>query len=244
MKTIAKSILDRIIRYAYRNAPIAGDDGFDVGVMMKLRAALDSADYCIAHMPRARAFRDAPTLLSFALSQVTVQGCYLEFGVASGRSINHIARQVGTTVHGFDSFEGLPEDWHTGFERGAFAQRPPAVSENVTLHVGWFNETLPTFLENNRDSVAFLHVDCDLYSSTHDIFTFLGERIVCGTVIVFDEYLNHPTWRQDEYRAFKEFVDTRRVRYRYLGYVPKHQQVAVIIEDIVSGTDAVRAAVA
>lgn len=36
----------------------------------------------------------------------------LEFGVFSGRTLAHIAHKANPTiVHGFDSFEGLPEKW-------------------------------------------------------------------------------------------------------------------------------------
>ena len=45
---------------------------------------------------------------------------WLEFGVASGISINYISRFTNDKVYGFDSFEGLPEKWRDGFNKGAF----------------------------------------------------------------------------------------------------------------------------
>ena len=38
-------------------------------------------------------------------------GLWLEFGVYRGYSVNLIAGYTKNTVYGFDSFEGLPEDW-------------------------------------------------------------------------------------------------------------------------------------
>ena len=35
---------------------------------------------------------------------------WLEFGVASGKSINYISKFTNDKVYGFDSFEGLPEN--------------------------------------------------------------------------------------------------------------------------------------
>ena len=219
----------KVIQRVWQKLPFVGADGYNISELMQIQAAMDSANYCILHMPRARTFPSSLDILTFALNRVSINGAYLEFGVASGKTINHIAKQVpGTTVYGFDSFEGLPEDWHSGFEKGAFAQNAPLVQANVQLYIGWFDKTLPEFVEINSELVAFLHVDCDLYSSTREIFRSLGPRIVPGTVIVFDEYFNHPTWRQDEHKAFQEFIAERRIGFDYIGYVPSHQQVCVL----------------
>ena len=222
----------KIIQRAWLKLPFVGADGYNISELIQLRAAMDTADYCIVHLPRARAFGSSLDLLTFAVSRVSIEGSYLEFGVASGKTINHVAKQISRTVHGFDSFEGLPEDWHTGFEKGAFAQKSPSVRPNVQLHVGWFDKTLPAFLAGNAEPVAFLHVDCDLYSSTREIFRNLGPRILPGTVIVFDEYFNHPTWREDEHKAFHEFIAERRIGFDYVGYVPSHQQVCVVMKEL------------
>ena len=58
----------------------------------------------------------------------------------------------------------------------------PKVKENVELHKGWFNESLPPFLEQHPGPVAFIHVDCDLYSSTKTLLDLLAPRIRPGTV--------------------------------------------------------------
>jgi Macrocin-O-methyltransferase (TylF) len=89
---------------------------------------------------------------------------------------------------------------------------------------------LPRWLRDHPGPVAFIHVDCDLYSSTKIILTQLAERLAPGTVIVFDEYFNYPNWEQHEYRAFQEFVGDHGARYRYLGFA--RQQVAIRIEAI------------
>ena len=75
-----------------------------------------------------------------------------------------------------------------------------------------------------------MHVDADLYSSTVTIFKHLRERIVPGTVIIFDEYLNYPEWQRHEYKAFQEYVTSSGVRYDYIGVVLDGEQAAVRIK--------------
>ena len=74
-----------------------------------------------------------------------------------------------------------------------------------------------------------MHMDADLYSSTKTVFDILGDRVVPGTVIVFDEFFNYPGWREGEYKAFQEFVATRRLEFTYIGYCRYDEQVAVKI---------------
>ena len=70
----------------------------------------------------------------------------------------------------------------------------PVVPNNVILFKGYFDKTLPKFLKQNSENVSFIHVDCDIYSSTKTIFQYLAEYIVPGTIIVFDEYYKPRRW--------------------------------------------------
>ena len=169
-----------------------------------------------------------------AISNLSIKdGLMLEFGVYSGNSINYIANKVKpSSVDGFDSFEGLPEFWRDGFGEGHFAVNGlPKVEHNVRLHKGWFDDTLPEYLSDidSGRKVSYLHVDCDLYSSTQTIFQLLADKIVSGTIIVFDEYFNYPGWQNGEFKAFKEFIASSGRKYEYLTYNRLHEQVAVRI---------------
>jgi len=193
----------------------------------------ESARYVMKNMPKAKSFDSNEDLLVFGLASIAddlKQGLYLEFGVFTGNSINKIAEKTKGKVYGFDSFEGLPESWRTGFERGAFSlnhKTLPDVHPNVQLVVGWFEDTLPEFIEKNRGDIAILHIDCDLYSSTKTIFSYLGDRLVKNSIIVFDEYFGYPTWQDHEFLAFQEFIKTSERSYEYLGYNSSHEQVVV-----------------
>ena len=175
---------------------------------------------------------DRLALHRLALGHVSLPGLMLEFGVKRGATIKAIAALTTATVHGFDSFEGLPEDWTgTSMRKGKFTTRGTLskVPPNVVLHAGWFNETLPGFVRAQQGPVAFVHIDSDLYSSAQTIFEHLSDWIVAGSVIVFDEYFNFPAWEQHEFKAFQEFVIGQGVHYEYLGFTRKSGSVAVKI---------------
>lgn len=207
-------------------------DSFDIDFTARRLAAESSAEYLVTNMRQAQNFATDYDLHEAVRDWVDISGHRLEFGVASGRTIRHWARLwPDETIHGFDSFEGLPETWLWNIRKGHFAQKLPRVPGNVHLHKGWFNETLPEWM-NNSGPVAFLHIDSDLYSSARYVLDTLAERIVPGTVIVFDEYFNFPGWQQDEFRAWKEFVAKKRIKYEYLGFVSGHQEVAIKVTKI------------
>jgi hypothetical protein len=205
-------------------------DSFNVIDVAFFQAANESAEYWRENMITATEFGSGADLLAHALSLVNLKGLFLEFGVASGYTISQIAQLSGTQVFGFDSFEGLPEPWRTGFPKGRFSGGIPRVPSNVSIVRGWFSETLPKFIQEHDEPVAFLHVDCDLYSSTKCIFDLLYPQIGPGCVIVFDEYFNYPGWQHHEHKAFMELVERRQFNFRYDAFVPGYQQVCVVIQ--------------
>ena len=203
-----------------------------------LQRALDeTVDYITAEMSDALIRRDAFGVLSFASKQASLDGLYLEFGVRSGSTINHIARaNPRRTVHGFDSFEGLPEAW-SGYtlDAGAFGKEGiPAVEANVELHVGWFDDTLPEFLASHPGDAALVHIDSDIYSSAKTILDNLAPRLRPGSIIVFNEYFNYPNWKQHEFKAFQEFCATPGATYRYVCWA----MYEVAVEIVSIGDDA------
>jgi len=204
----------------------------DLWLDLRLHAKKEAVEYVIANMPEAMVLADRDELMKFAFGQAPKEGLVVEFGVASGASLRRLAGLTPRQVHGFDSFGGLPEGWSGTKEKaGAFTQRGrlPRVPANATLHPGWFNETLPGFVAANPGPAAFIHVDCDIYSSTVTIFSALRERIGPGTVILFDEYFNYPGWRAHEYKAFQEFIAGTGLSYKYIGVSAEKGHVAVVI---------------
>lgn len=212
-------------------------EAMDIELQMQWAACQETAAFVAQNMMKTQAFPNRFSLLSHSLKAIDPklqkEGLHCEFGVGAGSSVNFIASQTSATIHGFDSWEGLPEDWRTGFEKGTFAMDGlPKVRPNVKLHKGWFNESLPVWAKEHPGPIAFIHFDADLYSSTKTVFDIIGDRIVPGTILQFDEYFNYPGWQDGEFKAFKEFVEARNVKFEYIGYTNKDEQAAVRILSI------------
>lgn len=135
---------------------------------------------------------------------------YFEFGVAQGRSIRKIAElftDPASRFYGFDSFEGLPENWMM-HQVGAFSNeaRLPSVSDDrITFVKGWFQNSVPEFLPHLREirrdkkRVALIHYDVDLYSSSLFLLTLLWSE--------FDEYyFMFDDFIYDEVIALRDFL--------------------------------------
>ena len=156
------------------------------------------------------------TLAAVELERTRPGGLWLEFCAASGRTTQQIAmayqravqqsslggvshdrslRQQRKVVFSFDSFWGLPETWRRGFRRGLFSRGgiPPFRSSLVSWQVGPFNSTLPRFLAKRAvvANVSFVHVDCDLYSSTAQALDPIACRLEVGSVSAFDEFIGY-----------------------------------------------------
>ncbi|OOL32514.1 hypothetical protein GQ85_06945 [Rhodococcus rhodochrous] len=194
------------------------------------RAATDTAAaFAVANIPTATVLDTPDETLRFALARVSRPGLALEFGVASGTTLRIVADALGADhpVFGFDVFTGLPEAWRSGFPAGEFAQDAPPDVPGAELVPGLFADTLPRFLAAHPGDVAFVHLDADLYSSTTTVLDLLEDRLVPGTVLVFDEFFNYPGWQRHEYRAWTEFVTRTGTAFEYLAYTADNEQVVV-----------------
>lgn len=135
---------------------------------------------------------------------------YLEFGVYQGASMRFWSKALTNNesqLHGFDSFEGLPEDFDDvggPYRKGTFdvGGRAPDIDDpRVTFFKGWFEETLPNYSLPEHD-VLVITLDADLYSATIYVLNRLKNHIRSGTYIYFDD-MSRP---EHEPRAFREFM--------------------------------------
>ena len=90
---------------------------------------------------------------------------FYEFGVWMGDSFKYIVPSFSGGF-GFDSFQGLPEDWGV-VPRGTYSSRGRVPDiENAKFIVGEFAATLPEFFDGKQPMAGLMNFDADLYSST------------------------------------------------------------------------------
>ena len=206
----------------------------NMDIVGSIDGAFSSLRFEREHLRNVPYFKKRTDLYWHCLRNAANDGVVMEFGVYKGDSINLMAKHSPSRAFfGFDSFEGLPETWTIGAKKGAFdvKGRLPRTRKNVTFVPGFFDKSLPPFLEKfSKDTkIALIHIDCDLYSSTKYVLEQLDIFILPGTVIVFDEYYNRGDWEVGEYRAFKEYIEEKGKNFEYLGYIRIGEQVAVKI---------------
>ena len=206
------------------------------------KASVDSIAACVScfvrqHRPQQKDVRSLAVALKAAVQKSDrKEHMWLEFGAFAGTTAKMLREASAAWgrvdgIHSFDAFLGLPEDWRTKpgtypageglrpLRAGSFSLhgRPPFLASGIDWVIGWFNETLPHFLEKWHAPVSLLHVDCDLYSSTNTVLRLLEPRLRAGTIIVFDELLNYPGWQEHEALAFVELLRRTGFGYRVLA---------------------------
>jgi O-methyltransferase len=161
---------------------------------------------------------------------------YLEFGVHQGFSFKlwlELNTHPDSRFFGFDSFEGLPEDWQM-FSRvmpkGTFDEggKLPDISDpRATFVKGLFQDSVPRFLETFQpQNPLLIHCDADLYSSTLFVLTTLNSVLTPGSIIMFDQFssVTH------EFRALLNYAQAYRRGYRLVAACePFYAKVAIAL---------------
>jgi len=155
---------------------------------------------------------------------------FLEFGVFRGDSLRkwcNINKSPQSRFFGFDSFQGLPEDWIEGWPKGTFdtdGKTPDIDDSRVQFVVGWFQNSLPPFLGSyTPKNQIIVHSDCDLYSSTLYCLTAINNLLARGTIIIFDDFYD-PI---HEYRALADYSSACRQKFRIVAATERFRQVAI-----------------
>ena len=201
------------------------------------RAVQESADFVEKHLKDVLVFRDTFFIWDYAVAKIKEQkidGACLELGVYRGNTINYFAKRLPEVdFFGFDSFEGLAEDWKGNVAyKGAFdlGGKLPVVRSNVRLMKGWFDATLPEFRKNylSENSMRFIHIDCDTYESTFFALEQFSQHLKPGFLLLFDEFLGWPNWQNGEFLAWHEISKKHGIKFRYLAFAPQQALIEII----------------
>ncbi len=159
---------------------------------------------------------------------------YLEFGVAGGYSFNdwmQLNKNPSSRFYGFDSFEGLPEHWHTDAPKGAYTTGgtiPKTDDPRAQFIVGLFQQTVENFARNFKpQNRLVLHMDADLYSSTLYCLMNFNSHIKPGTIILFDEF--NANGFTDEFAALQDYCQACYRDYKFIACRNDHAKIAIEI---------------
>jgi O-methyltransferase len=160
---------------------------------------------------------------------------YLEFGVASALSFTWWltnSKNKDSRFYGFDTFEGLPEDWGFFYKKGAMSHGVTQLDDNRHQFIkGLFQDTLTNFIEENvvelkSEKRKIIHMDADLFSSTLFVLSQLYPYLHKGDVIIFDEF-NVPS---HEYYAFEIFTKTFYVNLKPISGINNFYQSIFVVD--------------
>ena len=91
---------------------------------------------------------------------------------------------------------------------------PDIDDERLEFVKGWFDDTLPKFLETHRiEGNLVVHYDADLYSSTKVIMENMKQFFKPGTIFVFDELFD----RDHELKALEELIAEEDLKLECIG---------------------------
>jgi hypothetical protein len=217
-----KTVVDLIIEHAIEESSKFAIENFKNAMMFYDKTQLQK--YCVGLSNQT---------LTIESNKNSHKPIIAEFGVWKGYSINFLATECPSyEVYGFDSFEGLEEDWYGAtLVKGSFDQnsKMPKVKENVILIKGWFEDTVPSFVEKiNLQRISIINMDADTYKPTNYVLNALSKNISKGTIIIFDEFFGYPNWRLHEYKAWEEFVKDFGISYRYIGFSKRLVAVEIL----------------
>jgi O-methyltransferase len=154
---------------------------------------------------------------------------YIELGVCWGVSFKWWMQNnenVNSRFYGFDTFEGLPEDWGLFYKSGEMVSSLPELNDSRgKLFKGLFQDTLPPFVSENTDlknKRKVIHLDADLFSSTIFSLAVLYPYLQKGDIIFFDEF-NVP---DHEFLAYKIFTESFYVNLTLIGAVNNYYHSA------------------
>jgi hypothetical protein len=189
-------ILNKFKEYAYPTFRSPPDNAYDLYNKEQLIN-------CYNHFKnifKKSIFLDTKKIREYAIKKALendprLEKYYIEFGVYSGSSINYFSNFIKPKkIYGFDSFEGLKEDWlGTNVAKGTFNlnKKIPKLNSNVEVIAGWIEDTLETFLKNNNPKINFVHFDMDTYSPTKFALEILKPYLAKEAIIIFDQLYNY-----------------------------------------------------
>ena len=225
-------ILNKFKEYAYPTFRSPPDNAYDL-------YNKDQLINCYNHFKnifKKSIFLDTKKIREYAIKKALendprLEKYYIEFGVYSGSSINYFSNFIKPKkIYGFDSFEGLKEDWlGTNVAKGTFNlnKKIPKLNKNVIPIVGWIQDTLENFLKEMNNKINFVHIDVDTYETSKFVLEKIKPYLLKDSIILFDELYNFSGWDVGEYKSLIETFNDN--EYKFLSFAKDGRQAVIQI---------------
>jgi hypothetical protein len=229
---VSDATFGRVIRIFQKSLAMPKVNTTSVLDLLKNYGVQSSAEFAINEMQNAMVFTTREDLWKYVINTLPASITQnrieysLEFGVFKGDSLNKLAiLSPKTEWTGFDSFDGLEEDWPgTALTKGFFGVegKLPKVVGNVKLVKGWVEVTLSEFLNQHQNrQVSIIHFDMDTYKPTSYVLQSLYGNgcFGPGTTLIFDEYFGYShSWKLNEHRAFSDWIGKYGIKFQYIAH--------------------------
>ena len=159
----------------------------------------------------------------------------VEFGVFEGESLKIISSMFepyGSTCYGFDTFQGLTEEWRIGertMPKGSYSTEghiPSGMPSNCRYIIGDASKTIHSFLGNHEQPISFAHFDMDIYTPTANVLRAISNRLVPGSIICFDQHHGYAGWKKGEFKALSE--ELAEFNYEYIAFSEMAAAIKII----------------
>jgi predicted O-methyltransferase YrrM len=85
---------------------------------------------------------------------------------------------------------------------------------------------VPFIAAEGRPPIGLVHIDTDTYTPAAHVLEIVAPLLVPGSIIVFDELIGYPNWREHEYKALNEWLP--RDRYELIGFTSRQAALRII----------------
>ena len=160
-----------------------------------------------------------------------LNGDFVECGAYSGSTSNFMASECKTTLHLFDSWQGLSDmsehDNPLYYDPAHKWPSPKFTYDinktkdnlkhhtNIMYHEGWIPDSLT--IDSN---ISFLHLDLAVYQPTRDSLEYFWDKMVEGGVVIVD---THDGWSTGAQKAMEDFFS----RLRTIEMLPTGKAVII-----------------
>jgi hypothetical protein len=207
----------------------------DIRVAAQIAAGQTSAAWIAQHADKVDSSARRGEMLDKICRNPIPDGALAEFGVFTGAITRFLRPKFpDRPYHAFDSFKGLPEGMGLAVAAGDFdlGGAVPELPPDTTVHVGWFEDTVPAFHDSSTGPLALVYIDCEIYASVKTVLDNLYDRFAIGAIVAFDDWYNFPNWEQHSHKALNELVQRTGARFTPIGITVREHAVAFRYEGI------------